>query len=150
MACQTGRKLFSLNYLFASFFGAAMIGGAFAYYNYKFSQFKFLDFKEHVFYEKKDLFEPKDEIYAVLVYSSNMNEAAQIAKNISDEYKILAVDLYQKRFENSDNIVYITSGINTIIPFLQKFDIYKVPSVFAIKKEKGSLYKQDSKVQTIE
>jgi len=55
---KKGRKLFSLNYLFASFFGALMIAGAFAYFNYRFSQYKFIDFGRWIYYQKSDIFIP--------------------------------------------------------------------------------------------
>ena len=39
-----GKSLFSVTTVFASFFGAALIAAAFAYFNYKFSEYKFIDF----------------------------------------------------------------------------------------------------------
>ena len=47
-----------------------MIAGAFAYFNYKFSEYKFLDFKQWVFYEKSNVFIPTEEKYIVVFYSS--------------------------------------------------------------------------------
>ena len=51
-----GAGLFSVGTLLASFFGAAMIAAAFAYFNYKFSEYKFINFSEWVFYEEKTIF----------------------------------------------------------------------------------------------
>jgi len=58
MAAGGRRSLFSFSYVFASFFGAAMIAAAFAYFNYKYSQYKFINFKEMILYTKSQLFVP--------------------------------------------------------------------------------------------
>jgi hypothetical protein len=132
--------------IFASFLAAAMIGGAYAYFHFKFTQYKFFDFNELVFYGKKDIFQPKDEYYTVVVFSSNMPNSEKFINEIDSESKILAIDLSQKRKENSKKVVYVTSGINTILQFVQRFNIYNSPSVFIIKKHNGKLYKQDSSI----
>jgi hypothetical protein len=150
MAFSKGRKVFSLNYLFASFFGALMIAGAFAYFNYKFSEYKFIDFKEWIFYEKQDIFFPDKESYTVLIYSSNMNEAQDLLDKIKKDDMILAIDIYQKRFKEKKGIKFLTSGTNTLLKFIQRFNIYEVPSVFKIKKtSRSGVYKQDSAIETI-
>ena len=136
--------------MLASFFGAAMVAGAFAYYNYEFSKYKFFDFSQTTFYQKNDLFTPKDEKYTVLVYSSNMQKVEDIVKNIKDDNKILAIDLYQKRFKEEDSIIYLTSGMNTLLKFIQKFNIYDVPCVFEIVKQKKLKYKQNTRIEIIE
>ncbi len=145
-------RAFSLNYIFASFFGALMIAGAFAYYNYKFSQFKFFNFKDNIFYQKRDIFTPKDDKYLLLIYSSNMTPPQKLLKKISykGEDKILAVDLYQKRFKDTNSTIYITSGINTLLKLVQAFNIYEVPVIFEIKKFNNRLYKQNSKIKTLQ
>ncbi|HIO90322.1 MAG TPA: hypothetical protein EYG69_00970 [Campylobacterales bacterium] len=146
MRHKKGRSLFSLNYVFASFFGAAMVAGAFFYYNYEFSRYKFFDFNKTVFYQKESLFHPDREKYIVLIYSSNKTNATKLAKNFKNEKKILAIDLYQKRFNQEDSIIHITAGMNTLLQVVQKFNIYSVPSVFSIIKFKDGVYKQDSKI----
>ena len=143
---RKGRKIFSLNYLFASFFGALMIAGAFAYYNYKFSQFKFFNFKDNIFYQKKDIFVPKEQKYTVVIYSSNMTNPDKLLKKIKTKNKILAIDLYQERFSENNKTIFITSGINTLLKMIQQYNIYSVPVVFDIKKFNNKLYKQDSKM----
>lgn len=142
--------VFSLTYLFASFFGAAMVASAFAYYNYEFSKYKFFDFSQTSFYQKSELFMPQDEKYTILVYSSNMQDIKDITKNIKDDNKILAIDLYQKRFKEEEGIIYITSGMNTLLKFIQKFNIYDVPCVFEIVKQKKLKYKQNTRIEVIE
>jgi hypothetical protein len=150
MVKKKGGRGFSLNYLFASFFGAAMIAGAFAYFNYKFSQYKFIDFREWVFYEKRDIFTPDKDRYFVIVYSSNMQDIDKLLHRVNKKYHIIVLDLYQKRRDRQNGVVYITSGINTLLKFIQRFNIYGVPSGFWLKRHKGLIYKQDSMVKTIQ
>jgi hypothetical protein len=142
--------LFSLTYILSSFFGAAMIAGAFAYYNYEFSKYKFFDFTETVFYKKSDLFTPLNKKYTVIVYSSNMQNIKDLKNKIKDDNKILAIDLYQHRFKEEDSIIYITSGMNTLLKLVQKFNIYEVPCVFEIVKYNDKKYKQNTKIEIIE
>jgi hypothetical protein len=142
---KKGRRVFSLNYLFASFFGAVMIAGAFAYYNYKFSEFKFFNFKDNVFYTKNDIFIPSHEYYTIMIYSSNMSDREKLTHKIKTKYKILAIDLYQQRFKEENSTIYLTAGMNTLLKIVQNFNIYQVPVVFDIKKFNNVLYKQDSK-----
>ncbi len=149
MGFKKGRKLFSLNYLFASFFGALMIASAYAYFNYKFAEFKFIDFNKWIFYEKKDIFKPKDEKYIVILFSSRKDNLKKLVKKVKNRYKILAIDIYQKRFKNSKNVIYLTSGINRLIAFIQRFNIYTVPSLFIIKRVNKGKYKQDSMIRAI-
>ncbi len=141
---------FSLTYIFASFFGAAMVASAFAYYNYEFSKYKFFDFNETIFYQKSELFTPKEKKYTVLVYSSNMQNANDLIKNLKDDNKILAIDLYQKRFKEDKSIIYLTSGTNSLLQFIQKFNIYQVPCAFEIVKFNNIKYKQNTAIEIIE
>ncbi len=127
-----------------------MIALSFAYFNYKFSEYKFIDFNKWIFYKKKDIFTPKYEKYLVLVYSSNQIGLDKVLKGLKTKFPVLAVDLYQKRFESNESVVCITSGINTILKFVQRFNVYEVPSVFFIKKERKMLYKQDSMINILE
>jgi predicted MPP superfamily phosphohydrolase len=147
---STGRSKFSLSYVFASFFGAAMIASAFAYYNYKFSEYKFFDFQQHTFYTKKEIFSANNSTYTVIVYSSNMEKIKDIVTKVKKSNPILAIDLYQKRFKEEDSIISISSGMNTLLKFIQRFNIYNVPCVFEIKRVKKQLYKQSSMIEEIE
>ena len=146
---KKGRKIFSLNYLFASFFGALMIAGAFAYFNYRFSEYKFIDFSRWVYYQKSDIFIPNDDEYTVVIYSSNMQNIDKILQKVNKLNPIIAVDLYQKKRGKARGIIYITSGMNTLLKLIQRFNIYEVPSAFKIKKFKKLLYKQDSMIEII-
>lgn len=149
MVRQVGRKVFSLNYLFASFFGAFMIASAFAYFNYKFSEYKFIDFEELVFYEKGDVFTPSQDDYIVILYSSKMTPTQDLLKNLNPKEVVLAIDIFQERFESTPQVRYLTSSINTLLKFIQRFNVYEVPSVFLLKKHNGKLYKQDSSIEKL-
>ena len=144
-----GRSAFSLNYLFASFFGALMVASAFAYYNYRFAQYKFIDFEEWIFYEESALFTPHEPNYTVVVFSSNQMALDDILPKVKKNYPIIAIDLYQHRGNKSDGIAQISAGMNTLLPFVQRFDIYEIPTVFSIVQNRDSLYKQDSLIEVL-
>ncbi len=127
-----------------------MVAGSFAYYNHTFSKYKFFDFSEITFYQQSELFTPKNEKYTVLVYSSKMQKSKDILKQIKKDNTILAIDLYQKRFKEENSTIHITSGLNTLLKFIQKFNIYEVPSVFEIVKIKELRYKQNTMIEVIE
>lgn len=145
-----GRSLFSLSTLLASFFGAAMIAAAFAYFNYKFSEYKFIDFKEWVFYEKSDLFSPGQERYIVVFYSSKQQDAPEQLSQLDLNIPILAIDYYNEAYKNSKNTTFLRGGTKNSLSFIQRFNIYEVPSIFFIKKVKDSLYKQDSMIRKLD
>lgn len=145
-----GRSLFSLSTLLASFFGAAMIAAAFAYFNYKFSEYKFINFKEWIFYEKKDIFTPTAEKYIVVFYSSKVDKTAELLAKIDLNLPIIAIDYYNEIYENGKNTTFLRTGTKTSLSFIQRFNIYEIPSIFFIKKTKESLYKQDSIIRKLD
>lgn len=150
MAKLKGRRTFSLNYLFASFFGALMIAGAFAYYNYKFSEYKFINFEKMVFYKKADIFFPEYEQYTILLYSSRKDDISKLLSKIKQKPKILAIDMFQeKRKGENENIIFASAGINTLLRFIQRFNIYELPCAFKIKRHNKYLYKQNSPIEVI-
>jgi hypothetical protein len=145
---KKGKKsFFSLTTVLASFFGAAMIAAAFAYFNYKFSEYKFIDFKEFVFYEKSAIFFPKEQKYIVVFYSSKEPHVMQDLAKLDLGYPLLAIDYYNKSIPNTQHTTFLRSGTNTVLKFVQRFNIYNVPSIFFITKYKDSLYKQDSMIR---
>ena len=150
MARRGGKSLFSVSTLLASFFGAAMIASAFAYFNYKFSEYKFIDFKEWVFYEKNTIFSPKEERYIVVFYSSREKETMLQLANIKLSYPVIAIDYYNEPRENSNNTIFLRSGTKNSLNFIQRFNIYDSPSIFFIQKSKDSLYKQDSMIHKLD
>ncbi len=125
-----------------------MIAIAFGYFNHKFSQFKFIDFNEIILYQQEDIFSPKDDVYDVIIFSSNRDSFEKILK-LNSNNKILAIDLYQNRFKSSDKVIFTTAGINTLLKIVLKFHISEVPTNFQIKREKNSSYKQNSEIITI-
>jgi hypothetical protein len=145
-----GKSLFSVTTLLASFFGAAMIAGAFAYFNYKFSEYKFIDFKEWIFYEKSDIFSPTHEKYVVIFYSSKEKDTMDLLSKTNLKLPILAIDYYNEVQENSAGTTFLRSGTKNSLSFIQRFNIYESPSIFFIKKSKESLYKQDSMIRKLD
>lgn len=137
-------------YLLSSFFGAAMIAATYAYFNYKFSQFHFIDFDKQLFYSAKDIFLPHDEKYTVIVYSSKKDDIFRLVKRVKEHDRFLALDLAGSRPAGTDEITFITSGINTLLPFVNGFKIYRVPVVFDIERVKNGNYKQASKIESFD
>jgi len=150
MAKKRAKTLLSLSTLLASFFGAAMIAAAFAYFNYKFSEYKFIDFQKNIFYEKSDIFTPKEEKYIVVFYSSKEQETMDLLANIDLNLPIIAIDYYNKVRKNSKSTTFLRSGTQTSLMFIQRFNIYNSPSIFFIKRYKNSLYKQDSMIRKLD
>ena len=142
-----GKSLFSLTTIFASFFGAALIAGAFAYFNYKFSKYKFIDFKQFVFYEANDIFKPTKENYIVIFFSSKEPNAAKKIASLHLKNPILAIDYYNNKIESKKDILFLRSGTNTTLKLIHRFNIYDEPVVFIIKRVHDSLYKQDSMIR---
>lgn len=145
-----GTSLFSLSMLLASFFGAAMIAAAFAYFNYKFSEYKFINFKEWIFYEKKDVFVPKHDKYIVVFYSSKEKDVAKSLSEAELNLPIIAIDYYNTIYPNSKNTTFLRAGTKTSLNFIQRFNIYESPSIFFIKKTKEQIYKQDSMIRKLD
>lgn len=150
MAKRGGKSLFSVSTLLASFFGAAMIAGAFAYFNYKFSEYKFIDFKEWIFYEKSDIFSPTAQKYVVVFYSSKETDTMNLLSKTKLKLPILAIDYYNEVRQNSAGTTFLRSGTKTSLSFIQRFNIYESPSIFFIKKSKDTLYKQDSMIRKLD
>jgi len=125
-----------------------MVAAFFFYYNYKFSEYKFVDFDKLTFYTKNDIFVPKEKEYYLILFSSRMSNLNELIKKLPKDYPILAVDIYQKR-ENLPGVIYTTAGINTIIKLIQYLNIYEVPIAVKIKKYHKHLYKQDSPLEVL-
>jgi len=125
-----------------------MVAAFFFYYNYKFSTYKFIDFNKIVLYEKSDIFEPKNDEYYLLLFSSKMSDLEKLSSKIPKDAPILAVDIFQQR-KNFKNIIYTTAGINTIIKLIQYLNIYEVPVVVRIKRYNKKLFKQDSPLEVL-
>jgi hypothetical protein len=144
------RSSFSVPLVFASFFGAAMIGIAFAYFNFKFSEYKFINFKDWVLYEKSQLFVPKHKYYTLLIYNSKVKMPEDILNLKKQSHPLIAIDFAQEKFESDANVSYLTAPTNTLLKIIQRFNIYAVPSVIIIKQFKDNLYKQDSMITIVD
>jgi hypothetical protein len=147
---RRGAGLFSVTTILASFFGTAMIAGAFAYFNYKFSEYKFINFSEWIFYQDKTLFAPDAERYLVIFYSSKAAGTVEKIADAKTNYPILAIDYYQQSFPSGNGVTFLRAGTNTNLQFIQRFNIYRVPTIFIIKKSKETLYKQDSMISELD
>jgi hypothetical protein len=145
-----GKSLFSITTIVGSFFGAILVAGAYSYYNYKFSEYKFIDFKNFVFYQKDRIFQPTAKRYLVIYYSSKVPGIEQQLSHADTSYPILAIDFYQNNRQSGKNISFLRCGTNTNLKFIQRFNIYHCPSAFIIKKVKDSLYKQDSMIHRLD
>lgn len=149
MALKNRGSLLPLTYVFASFIGAALVAGVFAYNNYRFSQYKFVNFNELVFYEQAQIFAPQDDKFLLVVFSSNQSNWREILKTSTKDLKIVAVDLLQKRAPSEGNINFVASDINTILKLMNVLNITSLPASVELKAQKGGIYKQDSKINKI-
>jgi len=127
-----------------------MIAISFAYFNYKFSEYKFIDFKDWVFYEKNDVFQPTQEKYIVVFYSSKEKGTMQQLADVDLHTPVLAIDYYNNVRENTQTTTFLRSGTKNSLSFIQRFNIYDVPSIFFIKRTKETLYKQDSMIHKLD
>lgn len=126
-----------------------MIAAAFAYSNYRYSEYKFIDFSQWTFYTKKDIFTPTRDNYTVVVYSSKMQDFNKIKDKINTQNYIIALDMFQKRATKGDKVLHVSAGMNTLLKVIQRFNIYELPSSFDIARFKKTNYKQDSLVKII-
>ena len=120
-----------------------MVAAFFFYYNFKFKEYKFIDFDKLTFYTQNNIFTPKSNEYYLVVFSSNMENLKDILKQIPKDKPVLVIDFFQKR-ANYPNVTYTTAGINTIIKLIQYLNIYNVPVMVKIKRYHKNLYKQNS------
>lgn len=120
-----------------------MVAAFFFYYNFKFKEYKFIDFNKITLYTKNNIFTPKSNEYYLVLFSSKMENFKEILKQVPKDHPVLTVDFFQKRV-NYPNIIYTTAGINTIIKLIQYLNIYHVPVMLKIKRYNKNLYKQDS------
>ena len=122
-----------------------MIALTFAYYNYKFATYKFIDFSKIILYSKSDIFVPTEKKYAVILFSSKSSNLEELIKKYKGKAKVLAIDFFQQR-KDFNGVIYLTGGINRLIKIIWIFNIKKLPALFEIKRVKKSLYKQNSKI----
>ena len=139
----------SLFYILSSFVGALLVAASFAYNNYRFSKFKFIDFSKTILYTQNDIFTPKKDYYYMLIFSSHQTNPDKLLSQIPKNYPIIVIDMYQNVFKSKKNIIFARVGTNTLLKIIQRFNIYKVPVYFALKRYNKNLFKQDSKLKEI-
>lgn len=139
----------AMTYVFGSFFGAFMVSIAFAYFNFKFTEYRFIDFNKIAFFDQRKLFIPTADKYIVLIYSTKSTPNINSLGIDNSKYKILAIDIHQGKSRNNENYINLKSSINNILQVIQKFNIYTVPSTFLIEKNNKTLYKQDSSINIL-
>jgi len=125
-----------------------MVAAFFFYYNFKFKEYKFIDFNKITLYTKQNIFIPKSNEYYLILFSSKMESLKYLLKQIPKNHPILVIDFFQKRV-NYPNVIYTTAGINTIIKLIQHLNIYQVPVALKIKRYNKNLYKQDSPLKLL-
>ncbi|MDE7172766.1 MAG: hypothetical protein K2N70_00280 [Helicobacter sp.] len=126
---------------------APMIGvliAAFAYYYYENSYARFVkvDFNDWALYTQTSLFEPTEDRYLLVFYSSNIDEQARFVRHLprfshDKEAKILAIDLAQNKDLPSSDIVYATAGINTLLRYIHHFKVRQLPTIVAVQRKKN-------------
>lgn len=145
---RRGRSFFF--YAFSSFFGALLIAVSFAYNNYRYSKYNFINFNELILYQKKALFKPKNDQYTLVIYSSNMNSPDLLLSKINNKYPIMLIDLYQKRtFASTTKVIHTTAGMNTLLSIIHTFRIKEVPVSFEIVRFDKFIYKQNTKPEVL-
>lgn len=147
--CKTRKtRPLAMTYVFGSFFGALMIATAFAYFNFKFTQYRFIDFNKITFFNDRKLFVPTEDKYIILIYSTKATPNIKpLIRNI--EYPILAIDIHQKYSDSNKTFTHLKTSINTILQVIQKFNIYTLPAVWVVKKDKKEQYKQNSSISIL-
>jgi len=109
-----------------------------------------INFKEFVYYEKNDVFVPSADEYIVIFYSSRERDTMDKLANLDLHLPILAIDYYNRVRKNTKTTIFLRSGTNTSLKFIQRFNIYNSPSMFFIKRTKDSLYKQNSMIRKLD
>ena len=80
----------------------------------------------------------------MLVFSSKMSNIDALLKKLPKNYPIIAVDFYQKVYNNKKNVIFVRAGTNTMISVIRKFNIKNLPVYFEIKRYNKNLFKQES------
>ena len=90
---------------------------------------------------------PKKKRYIVVFFSSKEPYSVKKITNLKLNDPILAIDYYNTRIDSVANVTFLRSGTDTMLKFIQRFNIYDEPVVFIIKQERKTLYKQDSMIR---
>lgn len=121
--------------------GVIIAALAYYYYDSHYTRFVKVNFDDWVLYTNNALFAPKDERYLLVFYSSNVPEQEQFLKALprSVDAVIVAIDFAQNRdLVSTSDIIYVTSGINTLLHYTQHFRIRHVPTIVEVYKQKNT------------
>ena len=124
-----------------------MVASVYAYYSHLYARFNSVDFSQWILYTGDGtLFEPTEERYVLLFVSSYQEPIDQILLRLDnrENLPVLALDLSQSRSPSQEGVIFVTSGINTLLNYVRRFQIFYVPTALVIERQSGSLYKQDS------
>ncbi len=131
------------------FFAVLFLAASFFYFQWTYSKFKFIDFKDYVLYGRDYIFSPLDDKYIVVFYNSKSSNVFDVTKNIPNEsnLKILAIDFYQN-IDNDikGNVVPLSSGMNTLLRLSNNFRVVSLPVYFLIEKKSSFKFIQISKI----
>lgn len=128
------------------------MAASFFYFQWTYTKFKSIDFDKNVFYGKNYIFTPLDDEYIIILYNSKSSNILDLSKKISNEsnLKIIAVDFYQNtEKEIIDNVIPVSSGMNTLLQLANKFKIVKIPVFFKVKRESLFKFIQNSRILDI-
>ena len=131
------------------FFAVRFLAATFFYFQWTYNKFKFIDFKEYVFYGKDYIFSPLEDKYIVAFYNSKSSNIFDITKKIPNEsnLKILAIDFYQNiNNDTKDNIIPLSAGMDTLLSLSNNFRVTNLPVYFLIEKKSSFKFIQISKI----
>ena len=84
----------------------------------------------------------------LLIFSSNQSKLDEILPTKNET--VVAIDIFQKRYESNSTLKYISSDINTVLELMRNLSITKLPSSVEIVHQRGEIYKQNSSINVLE
>ncbi|WP_458700736.1 hypothetical protein ACKGJI_01190 [Sulfurospirillum sp. 1307] len=79
-----------------------------------------------------------------------MQNFSNVLNKLSKDNPIIAIDMFQEKRGEEGGVIYVTSGMNTILKIIQRFNVYELPTAFRIKRFKDNNFKQDSMIEVVE
>jgi hypothetical protein len=124
-----------------------MVASVYAYYSHMYARFSSVDFEQWVLYTGEgEIFRPDQAHYVLLFYSSLQEPIDSTLQRLDnpENLPVIALDLSQSRTFTHDGIIYTTAGINTLLGYLNRFGIERVPTAIVLEHQEGARYKQGS------
>lgn len=142
------RRPLSSTIFISAFVGVLFLSASFYYFSYKFTSFKHIDFSKHHFYTASgEVFEPKDEYYALLIVASTQGNLESILNKATSSYNTLLIDADKNELGIDGNVTILRGGINKIVTLVRVFNIEKIPAFLVLKRDEKGLYKQQGKIR---